>query len=110
MKSLDIYFLVSLNKLLNKHLGAADAKRQNRCDLHQCTFVSKQGPTNVNEQLRCHDAHLMMTSSNGNIFCVTGPLCGEFTGHWWIPSQRPVMRSFDVFFDLGLNNAKRLIK
>ena len=26
----------------------------------------------------------MMTSSNGNIFCVTGPLCGEFTGQWWI--------------------------
>ena len=24
---------------------------------------------------------LMMTSSNGNIFRVTGPLCGEFTGH-----------------------------
>ena len=23
----------------------------------------------------------MMMSSNGNIFCVTGPLCGEFTGH-----------------------------
>ena len=23
----------------------------------------------------------MMTSSNGNIFLVTGPLCGEFTGH-----------------------------
>ena len=27
----------------------------------------------------------MMTSSNGNIFHVTGPLCGEFTGHRWIP-------------------------
>ena len=26
----------------------------------------------------------MMTSSNGNIFSVTGPLCGEFTGHRWI--------------------------
>ena len=25
----------------------------------------------------------MMTSWNGNIFPVTGPLCGEFTGHWW---------------------------
>ena len=25
----------------------------------------------------------MMTSSNGNIFRVTGPLCGEFTGHRW---------------------------
>ena len=23
----------------------------------------------------------MMTSSNGNIFRVSGPLCGEFTGH-----------------------------
>ena len=27
----------------------------------------------------------MMTSSNGNIFRVTGPLWGEFTGHRWIP-------------------------
>ena len=27
----------------------------------------------------------MMTSSNGNIFRVTGPLCGEFTVHRWIP-------------------------
>ena len=51
---------------------------------------------------------IMMTSSNGNIFCVTGPLCGEFTGHRWIPGHRPVTRSFDVFFDLCLN--KRLSK
>ena len=27
----------------------------------------------------------MMTSSNGNIFRVTGSLCGEFTGDRWIP-------------------------
>ena len=27
----------------------------------------------------------IMTSSNGSIFCVTAPLCGEFTSHWWIP-------------------------
>ena len=41
----------------------------------------------------------MMTSSNGNIFRVTGPLCGEFTGPRWIPrAKRPVTRSFDVFF------------
>ena len=45
----------------------------------------------------------MMTSSNGNIFRVTGPLCGEFTGPGEFPTQRPVMRSFDVFFDLRLN-------
>ena len=28
---------------------------------------------------------VMMTSSNGNMFRVTGLLCGEFTGHRWIP-------------------------
>ena len=27
----------------------------------------------------------MMTSSNGSIFRFTGHLCGEFTGHRWIP-------------------------
>ena len=31
----------------------------------------------------------MMTSSKGNIFRVTGPLCGEFTGHRWIPLPKP---------------------
>ena len=36
---------------------------------------------------------VMMTSPSENIFPVTGLLCGEFTGP----------RSFDVFFDLGLN-------
>ena len=30
----------------------------------------------------------MMTSSNGSIFRVTGPLCGEFTGHRWIPRTK----------------------
>ena len=49
-----------------------------------------------------------MTSSNGNIFRVTGHLCGEFTGPGEFPTQWPVTRSFDVFFDLGLN--KRLNK
>ena len=45
----------------------------------------------------------MMTSSNGNIFRVTGPLYGEFTGPGELPTQRPVTRSSDVFFDLRLN-------
>ena len=41
--------------------------------------------------------YIMMTSSNENIFHVTGPLCREF------PPQRLVTRSFGVFFDLYLN-------
>ena len=52
--------------------------------------------------------NIMMTSSNENIFRVTDPLCGEFTGPGGFPTQRPVTRSFDVFFDLRLN--KRLSK
>ena len=51
---------------------------------------------------------IMMTSSNGNIFRLTGPLCGEFTGPSEFPAQRPVTRGFDVFFDLRPN--KRLSK
>ena len=50
----------------------------------------------------------MMTSSNGRIFRVTGPLCGNSPVTGEFPSQRPVTRSFDVFFDLRLN--KRLSK
>ena len=50
----------------------------------------------------------MMTSSNGNIFRATGPLCGEFTGPGEFPTQKPVTQSFDVFFDRRLY--KRLSK
>ena len=50
-----------------------------------------------------------MTSSNGNIVRVTGPLCAgnsPVTGEFH--PQRPVTRCFNVFFDLRLN--KRLSK
>ena len=55
--------------------------------------------------LHCHQSsHYMMTSSNGNIFLVTGPLCGEITGPGEFPTQRPVTRSFDVFFCVWIND------
>ena len=50
------------------------------------------------EETRC-----MTTSSNGNIFCVTGPFVGNSPVTGEFPSQRPVTRSFDVLFDLNLN-------
>ena len=58
-------------------------------------FLTFQGPTFVTDE--CHIGNRfawrfpgkqcanIMTSSNGNIFRVTGHLCGEFTGHRWIP-------------------------
>ena len=63
-----------------------------RCDKVFFTWLLKHGA-----------CFTMMTSSNGNIFRVTGPLCGEFTGPGEFPTQRPVTRSFDDFFDLRLN-------
>ena len=36
----------------------------------------------------CDGYIIMMTSSNGSIVRVTGPLCGEFTDHWWIPHKK----------------------
>ena len=38
----------------------------------------------------------MMSSSNGNIFCVTGPLWGEFTSHRWIPLTKASAFMFSV--------------
>ena len=46
----------------------------------------------------------MMTSSNRNIFHVTGPLWGEYTGHRWIPIIKASDAESWCFFDLRLNN------
>ena len=41
--------------------------------------------------------NFLMTSSNENIFCITGPLCGELTGHQWIPLMKASHKS--IFLD-----------
>ena len=46
--------------------------------------------------------NITMTSSNENIFCVTGHLCGEFTGHRWIPRTKASDAELWCFFDLRL--------
>ena len=51
---------------------------------------------------------IMMASPNGNISCVTGPLCGEFTGRRWILlTQKPVTQNFDMFFHLNKQVSKQ---
>ena len=49
-----------------------------------------------------------MTSSNGNIFHVTGSFCRELNGHRWIPLTKASDADLWCFFDLRLN--KRLSK
>ena len=44
-----------------------------------------------------------MKSSNGNIFCANGHLCGEFTGPWWIPCTKASDADRWCFFDLHPN-------
>ena len=41
---------------------------------------------NISDSLQ--NTLLMMASSNGNIFDVTGSLCGQFTGRRWIPRKK----------------------
>ena len=42
--------------------------------------------------------------STVNAFHITGPLWGEFTCHWWFPSQRvsTIIQNFDVFYVVSL--------
>ena len=44
-----------------------------------------------------HGTAIMMTSSNGNIFCVTGHLCGEFPATGAFPAQRLEWRGALMF-------------
>ena len=54
------------------------------CRTPCCTFLVHP----YHYPLRNKVNHHIMTSSNGNIFRVTGPLCGEFTGPRWIPRPK----------------------
>ena len=54
-------------------------------------FTQKQGRYKVNPEVHSRGVLgpvIMMTSSNGNIFRVSGSLCREFTGHRWIPCTK----------------------
>ena len=53
--------------------------------------------------VQSYEKYGMMTSSNGNILRVTGLRAGTSPVTSEFPAQRPVTRSFDVFFDLRLN-------
>ena len=49
------------------------------------TSRKRRGTLRIVHKVERSSPTVNMLSSNGNIFHVTGPLCGEFIGHWWIP-------------------------
>ena len=81
---------IGLPKLLNPIVTLSKSpKALQQFPLQWCLYLSCDG--------------VMMTSSNGNIFRVTGLLCREFTGHRWIPRTKASDAEFDLFFDICLN-------
>ena len=58
--------------------------------------------------ISCNIWYSRMTSSNENIFRVTGPLCGEFTGRRWILLARASNAEHWFFFICAFN--KRITK
>ena len=52
----------------------------------------------------------MMMSSNGNIFRVTGPLWGEFTGDWWIPFTKASGVELCILWSAPEQTAEQIIK
>ena len=86
----NIYYLNGIKKTLsrNTHVNI----NLKRLQLHEY-FVSWDQSVSI-ELDQCNG---MMTSSNGNIFRVTGHLCGESTGHRWIPSTKASHTEFWCF-------------
>ena len=101
-RSFDIFFYLRRNKRLSKQPRRRRFDTPSRSLWRQCNVVlvpeftvftetsNSQYLTLPSTSLEKGYRHIqtslyhMMTSSNGNIFCVTGHLCGEFTGPRWI--------------------------
>ena len=84
-----VFFVVDLNKLLSKQsFYRCYETPWCSCDITAVhavlTYFKYSNFAIPHYSPSCR----MMTSSNGNIFPVTGLLCGEFTGHQWIPRTK----------------------
>ena len=76
-----------INGSVNNHEAGALKRHRAHYDVNLmtlCNVVVQQGW--YNRDLAIHI--FMVTSSNGNIFRVTGLLCVEFTGRRWIPLKK----------------------
>ena len=71
-------------------------KRTSVIDYPFQNYGNKTGPRYLVSKY-INRGHCMMTLSNGNIFRVTGPLCGEFSGHLSIPLTKASDAEFWCF-------------
>ena len=86
--------------VVNKKAKRTQKRNENEKTIYVKHYIKEAGSAHCPDNIRWVDLNKfysywvmgmfhMMTSSNGNIFRVTGPLCGEFTGHRWIPRTKP---------------------
>ena len=68
--------------------GNSSTKNNNPAYFWNMLFMVRRIDVNSKKLAYFWTEFHMMTSSNGNIFRVTGPLWGESTGHRWIPLTR----------------------
>ena len=111
LKTIYIHVLYRLNLDLFKHVRGASVLAFGCYDV----IVQPGGATWHATNNRCIELgktllsiESMMTSSNENIFRVTGPLCGEFTSYRWIPRTKASDAELWCFFYMRLD--KRLCK
>ena len=94
----DHYLLIDANIQMSDTHGTITIETAASLDegYYQCITINDQGValsiTTCLQRAGKFTINSMMASSNGNM------VSGEF------PAQRPVTRSFDVLFDLRLNN------
>ena len=116
----DVFFSVNLNKRLKKQSSClwfemlwcslwrhSNGIRKDKNQVLKCLKVARYSKwflQKMTSKTKLHNlTNIMMTSSNGSIFRVTGHCAGNSPVSGEFPTQRPVMQSFDVYFDLRPN-------
>ena len=106
---LDVQMLTLIARKYDRRFGVSVSERKRRSEFSPSGVELFNGLQKTSSPIQKTSSPMlerfpwpliMMASSTGNIFRVTGSLSGA-TGEF--PTQRLVTRTFDVFFDLRLN-------
>ena len=86
-------------RFCSTHLRAISQLVSKLCILYDYLYKNytlRIAATSPRGQCVKSQACFMMISSDGSFFRITGPFCGEFTSHRWIPLTRASNADFDV--------------
>ena len=75
------WVIILISLLYRSHMFYMYTMGEHLCSIHSPNYCKY-----------CH-----VTSSNGNIIRATGPLCGEFAGHRWVPLTKASDAELEYF-------------